>query len=81
MRAYIFITAKPGTSEDIVKAVESIKTVKGVTQADSIYGRFDVIVTLEADTLEEVSRIVYDVIEKIPNVIHTETALALFPRR
>jgi len=78
MRAYILITAKPGTSEEIVKALKAIKDIKGVVQADSVYGRFDVIVTIEAENLEEITKLVYNVIEKIPNIIHTETALALF---
>ncbi|GBC75765.1 hypothetical protein HRbin06_01087 [archaeon HR06] len=78
MRAYILITTKPGTSEEIVKALKTLKDIKGVVQADSVYGRFDVIVTIEAENLEEITKLVYNVIEKIPNIIHTETALALF---
>ncbi|MEM1539070.1 MAG: Lrp/AsnC ligand binding domain-containing protein [Candidatus Bathyarchaeia archaeon] len=75
MRAYIFIKTKPGTSEEVVKRIKN--NVKEVVQADSIYGRFDAIVIIETPRLEDINEIVYKVIEKDPNIIHTETSLAL----
>ncbi|MEM3704008.1 MAG: Lrp/AsnC ligand binding domain-containing protein [Candidatus Bathyarchaeia archaeon] len=75
MRAYIFINTKPGTSEEVVKRIKS--KVKEVVQADSIYGRYDAIVIIEAPKLESINEILYRVIEKDPNIIHTETSLAL----
>jgi len=74
MRAYVLITAKPGTSEEVLKA---IRKVKGVVQADSVYGRFDAIAIVEAADVKKIAEIVYKVIEKNPNITHTETALTL----
>jgi DNA-binding Lrp family transcriptional regulator len=81
LRAYVFITTKPGTSEEVIKALEEATQLKGVIHADSIYGRFDAIVVLEAESLEEIAEIVYKVIEKIPNIVHTETAISLFTKK
>ena len=75
MRAYIFLNTKPGTSEEVVKRIKN--KVKEVVQADSIYGRYDAIIIIEASKLESINEIVYRVIEKDPNIIHTETSLAL----
>ena len=75
MKAYIFIKTKPGTSEEVVKRIKS--RVKEVVQADSIYGRFDAVVTIEAPNLESINEILYKVIEKDPKIIHTETSLVL----
>jgi len=75
MRAYILIQTKPGTSEEVVKRIKS--RVKEVTQADSVYGRYDAIVVIEAPNLESINEILYRVIEKDPNIIHTETSLVL----
>ena len=75
MRAYILIQTKPGTSEEVVRRVKS--KVKEVTQADSVYGRYDAIVVIEAPNLESINEILYRVIEKDPNIIHTETSLVL----
>ncbi len=74
VRAYVMIVAKPGTSEDVVN---TIRKVKGVVKADSVYGRFDAIVTIEAPDVGALSKVVYDMIEKTPNIVHTETALTL----
>ena len=48
-----------------------------MTEVDSLYGRFDAIVTVEVPDLEQLGNLIYKVIEKVPNVIHTETCLAL----
>jgi len=76
MKAYIMIQAKPGTSEEIVKAIKS--RVKNVLHADSVYGRYDAIVVIEAPDLEKVNEIIYKVVEKDPNIVHTETSITLF---
>lgn len=77
MKAYVFLVTKPGTSEEVLQYLRKVAQVKGVTQVDSVYGRFDAIVTVEASDLERLGDLVYKVIEKVPNVIHTETAVAL----
>lgn len=71
------MVTKPGTSEEVLGYLRKIAKVKGVTQVDSVYGRFDAIVTVEAPDLERLGDLIYRVIEKVPNVIHTETSLAL----
>ena len=76
MKAYILIQTKPGTSENVVEAIK--KRVKEVVTADSVYGRFDAIVIIEAPDLGRINEIVYEVVGKDPNIIHTETSLTLF---
>ena len=71
------LTTKPGTSEEVLQYLKEASGIKGVVQADSVFGRFDAIVIIEAPDLESLSEIVYKVIEKVPNVIHTETAVVL----
>ena len=76
MKAYILIETKPGTSEEVAKAIK--KRVKTVLHSDSVYGRHDVIVVIEAPNLEKLNEIVYKVVEKDPNIVHTETSITLF---
>ncbi len=75
MRAYIFVKTKPATSLQVVERIK--KKVKEVVQADAIYGRYDAIVIIDAPDLESINEILYKVIEKDPNIIHTETSLVL----
>jgi len=75
VRAYIFIRTRPGTSEEVVRRIRS--KVKGVIQADSIYGRFDAVVLVEAPDLESINELVYKVIGRDPDIVHTETSIVL----
>ena len=75
MRAYVMMNTKPGTSEDVVKRIK--ERVKEVVQADSIYGRFDAIIIIEAPDLDSIKEILYKLVERDPDVIHTETFLSL----
>jgi DNA-binding Lrp family transcriptional regulator len=75
MRAYISLKTKPATSLQVVERIK--KKVKEVVQADAIYGRHDAAIIIEAPSLESINEILYKVIEKDPNIIHTETSLVL----
>jgi len=74
IRAFVLLTMKPGTSEEIV----SSRRIKGVKMASSVLGRFDAIAVIEAESSEELTKIIYEMIEQHPNVIHTETLLSMF---
>ena len=65
---------RPGTSEEIV----SSRKIKGVMMANSVLGRFDAIAVVEADSSEELTKIIYEMIEQHPSVVHTETMLSMF---
>lgn len=77
LKAYVFLVTKPGTSEEVLTYLRKVAKVEGVTQVDSVYGRFDAIVTVEAPDLEQLGNLIYRVIEKVPHVVHTETSLVL----
>lgn len=67
------VTAKPGTSEEIVGA----RRVRGVKLANSVFGRFDAVVVIEGKDFEELRKNIYEMLEKMPGVVHTETLLTL----
>jgi DNA-binding Lrp family transcriptional regulator len=74
LRAFVMVSMKPGTSQDIVTS----RRIKGVKMANSVLGRFDAVVVVEADNLDELRRIIYEMVEQHPNVVHTETLLSIF---
>jgi DNA-binding Lrp family transcriptional regulator len=77
MKAYVFLETKPGTSEEVLQYLRKVSQVKGVKQVDSVYGRFDAIVVVEATDLSKLGDLVYRMIEKVPNVTHSETSIVL----
>jgi len=74
IRAFVLLTMRPGTSEEIVQS----RKIKGVTLANSVLGRFDAIAIIEADNSEDLAKIIYEMMEKNPFVVHTETLLSMF---
>ncbi len=74
LRAFVMVTVEPGTSEEIVRS----RRIKGVRMANSVLGRFDAVVVVEAESLEELRKIIYEMVEQHPNVIHTETMISIF---
>jgi DNA-binding Lrp family transcriptional regulator len=72
VKAFVLIRTKPGTSRDIV----SSRLIRGVRIANSVFGRFDAVLVIEAKSLEEIARTIYEVVEQHPNVVHTETLLS-----
>jgi DNA-binding Lrp family transcriptional regulator len=75
MRAFVLVRTKPGTSEEVVKS----RRIKGVKIANSVLGRVDVVLVIEAYTLEEIRNILYEMVEKNPNVVRTETLISITP--
>jgi DNA-binding Lrp family transcriptional regulator len=78
VKAYVLVSTKPGTSEDVTAYLKAAKGLRGVVAADSVFGRYDAIITVEVRDLAELSQLIYKVIEKIPNVVRTETCIVLF---
>jgi len=74
IRAFVLLTMRPGTSEEIVQS----RKIKGVTLANSVLGRFDAIAIIEADNSEQLTQIIYEMVEKHPSVVRTETLLSMF---
>ncbi len=75
IRAFVLVTTKPGTSHEIVTS----RRIRGVKMASSVFGRFDVVLVIEAKNLQELAKIIYDDIASHPNVVHTETLISVFP--
>lgn len=74
LRAFVMVTTKPGTSEEVVRS----RRIRGVKMANSVLGRFDAVVVIEANSIEELRKIIYEMIEQHPDVLHTETLISIF---
>ncbi len=60
--------------------LDEVEKVEGVRLVREVTGRFDVIINLRGRSLDELHRTVYDVIGKIPGVIHTEVFMEVSRR-
>ena len=64
---YAFLNVLPGKKKEVL---EKVRRVRGVKEANVVLGIFDIIVRLEADTIEELEKIFFNELEKIEGIIN-----------
>jgi DNA-binding Lrp family transcriptional regulator len=70
VHAYILIQTSVGKSVDVSAAIGDIQ---GVTRVDAVTGPYDVIAMVEANTVDELGKLVLSQIQLIPNITRTLT--------
>jgi DNA-binding Lrp family transcriptional regulator len=73
MKAYVLLGLVPGLEE---KALSQIRTIPGVIEINPVFGHWDTILIIEAETLDALSRLVVRQIRGIQGVQATETLVA-----
>jgi DNA-binding Lrp family transcriptional regulator len=68
--AYVLIQTEVGRAE---KVATSARALTGVVDADNVAGPYDVIVKAEADSLDELGRLVVSEIQKVAGITRTFT--------
>lgn len=70
MFAYILIQVEVGKSDDVCRAVGGLK---GIVTADAVSGPYDVIAKADAQSLDELGKLVVASIQSVPGVTRTLT--------
>ena len=68
--AYVLIQTEVGRSEKVAKASREIK---GVVDSDNVAGPYDVIVKVEAPTLDDLAKVVVSELQKVEGITRTFT--------
>ncbi|HJV23675.1 MAG TPA: Lrp/AsnC family transcriptional regulator [Holophagaceae bacterium] len=76
LRAYLLVKGTGASHDRAVRALEGFPEVR---VADSVSGDIDLVLQLEADRLEDLTRI-RDEVAKLPGVASTQTLLVMAPR-
>ena len=72
MRAYVLINTELGQEAQVVS---ELNDVEGITGISSLYGIYDVIAQVEADSMEKVKEIVFNKIRRLDSVKTTITLI------
>ena len=67
---YVLINVEPGSEADVYKVALSLDCV---TDANMLFGDYDLIVKIEASSMGEIARHVVESIRAIPGVANTKT--------
>lgn len=72
-RAYVLINSEIGGEQEVV---DQLKQMPEVTEVSVVYGVYDVIVKLEADTMEVLKEIITSKVRHLNKVRSTMTMIA-----
>ena len=67
---YVLINVEPGSESDVYKVALSLDCV---TDANMLFGDYDLIVKIEASSMGEIARHVVESIRAVPGVANTKT--------
>lgn len=68
--AYLLVQTEVGKAADVA---EEIRRIEGIAAADDVTGPYDVIVRAEADTLDELGRMVVSRVQSVAGITRTTT--------
>ncbi|MGH2639693.1 MAG: Lrp/AsnC family transcriptional regulator [Rhabdochlamydiaceae bacterium] len=73
-KAFVLINAEVGNEQELIKKLRSIPNV---TEVHVVYGVYDVIAKVEADTMEKVKETITNSLRRLENVRSTLTMIAV----
>ncbi|EWG06928.1 MAG: AsnC family transcriptional regulator [Candidatus Aramenus sulfurataquae] len=73
VKGYVLIITSIGKETDISN---ELKKIQGVREATPVYGEYDVVVVIEAQSLEELNKTISQ-IRRNPNIIRTVTLISM----
>ncbi len=74
INAYSLISADPGKTSDVFKKV---KAMEGVKNVEAVAGPYDIVVRVEVDSLEKLTKAIFGDIRSIPGVTNTTTLIVV----
>jgi DNA-binding Lrp family transcriptional regulator len=72
LKAYVLLNTELGKEPEVIQAMKSAKEIKNIY---SLYGIYDIIVEVEAETMEKVKEVVFNRIRRLDNVKSTITLI------
>ncbi len=73
--AYVLITVKTGAEYDVVDEIKKIVPQKNLRDVAIVYGMFDIVVVVEAESLAELEKLILS-IRKIDKITSTTTLVS-----
>jgi len=72
--SYVLLNIEPGSEEEVLKVVRNLPNVK---ECHRIYGIYDMIVKVEADSMDGLKEIITWKIRRLPGVRSTITTMVI----
>ena len=68
MKAYVLLNAELGQEASIIDALQGVKEI---TNIQSLYGIYDIIIEMEADSMDKIREVIFNNVRCIEHVKNT----------
>jgi len=72
--AFVLLNVEPGSEEELIK---ELRKVEGVREAHRVYGVYDTVVKVEAESTEKLKEVLTWKIRRLPHVKSTLTMIVV----
>ncbi|MCP8312829.1 MAG: Lrp/AsnC ligand binding domain-containing protein [archaeon] len=72
--AFVLLNVEPGSEEELIK---DLRKVEGVREAHRVYGVYDTVVKVEAESTEKLKEVLTWKIRRLPHVKSTLTMIVV----
>jgi len=72
--AFVFINTEPASMPEVLKEV---RAVEGVEEAEMVYGVYDIVAKVKAETMDQLKHIITHKVRTLANVRATQTFLVI----
>ncbi len=72
MKAFVLLNTELGMES---KIIEALNVVEEITNIHSLYGIYDLIIELEAESMDKIKEVVFNKVRRLDNVKSTITLL------
>lgn len=72
MKAFVLLNTELGQESGIVEALDGVEEIKAI---HSLYGIYDLIIEMEAESMDKIKEIVFNKVRRLDNVKSTITLL------
>jgi DNA-binding Lrp family transcriptional regulator len=74
MRAFVLITTEIGAMEQVL---QDLKIIDGVIETFLLYGVYDIIAIVKADTMRQIKEVISGKIRRINHILTSQTLIAM----
>jgi len=76
IEAYVLLRIKPGQDRSVFRKV---KKLKRVTEMDTVYGEYDLLIKVQVETMEDLDSFIFDTVRAIKGVERSTTLITIEP--
>ncbi len=73
MKAYVLVKVDVGKDREVFAEIQNLQSIYKIREVASVFGVYDLVVKVEAETHKDLEAVVFDALRQIPGVKETVT--------